>query len=204
MCNLNILRSKKGKLLGKAISCINTMGYMSSLHNKDGSGMIARAPTGEISISHNHKGRVRAIGEYDLVATHQRLSTSGHNGKNTHPFTRKHFILMHNGIFYGLGDTKKSDTSKYCDLLEDALEGTNDLIKAIQEVHKDISGSFSILVYDRDKRRFLYYKNSMTSFSGVSTPLFDIYSTDSDNLKYAKWFMRIKLGREIKFKPDII
>lgn len=204
MCNINIIRSKKGELSGKALSCINTMGFMSSTHNRDGSGMLAREPNGTIAISHNPKGKVRVVGRYNLVATHQRLSTSGHNGKNTHPFTRKHFALMHNGVFWGIGTQDKSDTAKYCDLLEDAMQGGKNLIEAIKEVHKETSGSFSILLYDRDNKRFLYYKNSQTSFYGLSHPMYDIYSTDEDNLEFAKWFLRLKDAKKIKFEPDTI
>lgn len=176
----------------RAVSCAEVMGYMSSESNKDGSGAILMLRNGEIFMGHSEdRIRIKRGWEYSMIATHQRLSTTGHNSENLHPYKRDGFLLMHNGIFSGLGNDKKSDTSVYCDKLQAELAKSKDLVAAIQAVHKSVSGSYSVLVYDRANKRFLYYKNANTSMTLVEHPKYRLMSTRKDNITFAKWYLQL-------------
>jgi hypothetical protein len=208
MCNISVILARDGEQLSdRAVNCAEVMGYMSSEHNKDGSGAIFQLRNGEIFIGHSEdKVRIKRGWDYSVIATHQRISTSGHGVENLHPYKRDGFLLMHNGIFSGLGDKNKSDSSVYCDKLQVELHKSKDLVVAIKEVHKEVTGSYSVLVYDRVNRRFLYYKNSSTSMTMIEHPKYRIMSTDRDNTKFATWFLQLDPNQcqDMKIEPNTI
>jgi hypothetical protein len=208
ICNLNILISKDGEQLSdRAVNCAEVMGYMSSEHNKDGSGAIFQLRNGEVFMGHSEdKVRIKRGWDYSVIATHQRISTTGHNPDNLHPYKRDGFLLMHNGIFSGLGDQQKSDSSVYCDKLQAELHKSKDMVAAIQAVHKEVTGSYSVLVYDRVNKRFLYYKNSSTSMTMIEHPKYRIMSTSKDNTNFAVWFLQLDPNQcnEMTIEPNTI
>jgi glucosamine 6-phosphate synthetase-like amidotransferase/phosphosugar isomerase protein len=208
MCNLSYIGSRTSEPLSdRAVNCLEVMSYMSSQTNKDGSGMMFRTRNGDVFLGHSDdKIRIKRGLDYQAIATHQRLSTSGRNSENLHPYKRDGFLLMHNGVFAGLGTKKESDSSQYCDKLQAELAKSGDMVAAIQAVHLEVSGSYSVLVYDRAKKRFIYYKNSSTSMTMIRHPRYLLMSTDSNNIKFALWYMQLDQGQcqEMKIEPNTI
>lgn len=208
ICNLNYIQSKTGEPLPeKAVTAIEVMSYMSSDHNKDGSGAIFKLSGGDIYLGHS-EGRIRIKRglSYDLIATHQRLSTSGHTADNLHPYKRDGFLLMHNGVFSGLGDKKKSDSSEYADKLQAELTKSGSMVKAIQGVHKEVAGSYSVLIYVMATKQWLYYKNTSTSMHLWEHPKYRVMSTSDDNITFAKWFLQLDPQQctEMVVEPNVI
>lgn len=210
MCNISMVMDKQQNPAGlsdRAVTCAEVMGYMSSKFNKDGSGGILVRPDGELFVAYSGEQlRIKRDMGWGTLITHQRLSTSGHNSENLHPHKRDGFLLMHNGVFSGLGNKDKSDTAEYCDLLQAELDKSHDMIAAIQATHKQVSGSYSVLVYVRATRQLIYYKNATTSMHMLEHPKYRLMSTSDDNIKFAKWFMQLDPAKcqEMDIKPRII
>jgi len=134
-------------------------------------------------------------GAYSLLCTHQRLATSGRDDlvSNSHPHETKNLVIIHNGVFSGLGDQKKSDSRIFAEMLEKAfIKSKRDIVKAVNKVHEKVTGTFSIMVVDKKTNKLYYYKNSSTDmfFADGNTAL--IMSTLKDNVRYGKAFFSMK------------
>jgi hypothetical protein len=172
MCNLNILVNNKGK---DNVDLLLYASAASFADNSDSEGMYLSE--GNVIVKSENKIPIHEYREQiknsDVVITHQRISTSGHDMDNCQPFVNDRFVVVHNGIFgINASISKKSDTclffeafNKFYDLssekhydkkMRDSIE------KSVKEVD---GGSYSVLIYDIEMKRSFYFKNSSTSIN---------------------------------------
>ena len=192
MCNINVIYNKQKEEDVKINNLMNSMSYKSSLRNEDGEGYVSLNHKG-MHIKRSMKKIIYRKLCYFLV-THQRLGTSGVKTlRNAHPHENKHFILIHNGVLCGVGsDEKKSDTKLYLEILTKEYKKTKDTLKAIRNIHKKkVNGSYSIVLYDKAKNKFIYYKNDRTTMYYIENRKYRILSTEISNVEYARNFLEI-------------
>ena len=110
MCNINSLYTKKG------IS--NTSGFLmavsshSYITNHDGDGIYIKSNDKIVKQKQkiNYCDYETEINASNVVITHQRFATSGHETEYIHPFGNDNFILVHNGVINQFLNEKGSDT----------------------------------------------------------------------------------------------
>jgi len=191
MCNINIIFKKNKKQSSKLAEYMNYASWNSWLENRDGEGYIALSDRGlEVG-----KGldKMRYSQSYWFLSTHQRLATTGLNAGNTHPHETKHLLIQHNGILSGLGNTNDSDTKEYVDMLEKSyVKCGNNFVRAVQALHPKISGSYSIVAYEKSSGKAYYFKESWTKMYRIEDSKYLVMSTEAENLKFAQWFLKIE------------
>lgn len=198
MCNINLLMRKDRKPLNsEEIGIINIISYNSFTYNNDGEGYLG--------IGHKKiyvkKSEKKILFDTDKVkdsfmfATHERLTTSGNNNLMIHPHVANKIILMHNGVFRGVGNNKKSDTRIYTELLDKQIKKKN-IIKAINFCNNKIQGSFSNLLYEIETGKLYYYKNYQTSMYYFEDAEYLIMCTTKQNVEIAVTLLNIKYDAE--------
>lgn len=117
----------------------------------------------------------------ELMITHFRAKTKGTGQINTQPIEVKDFIVMHNGVFTGLGEEKFSDTIQFVANLSALynagdISGKNeqDFIEAYLE---QTAGWWSMFIYSK-KTKQLYYFRDGGQFNKFADGL--LYSTKSE------------------------
>lgn len=199
MCNINLILNKRKTDSFRLSEYMTTVSYNSWKTNNDGEGFIGLGKKGlEIK-----KGttKMRYTKPYWFLVSHQRIKTSGKiNIDNTHPHITKNLVLLHNGIFSYLGNEKKSDTKIYIERLDRKYnQKQKELIKAIQTLNRKVSGSYSIVIYEKKSKKVYYYKESLTDMYILENKNWLIMSTTKENLEFAKYFFDINAKiREIK------
>lgn len=189
MCNINIVLKKDNIPSKKLSEYMNVASYNSFIANDDGEGFLG---IGKETVFKKSKYKLRFNGAYWFLASHQRMATSGYGENNIQPIPTKNLVLMHNGVFSGLGDQKKSDTYYYLDLLDRYYEKYNgNLKRAIKKTNSKVGGSYSILVYDRNTKQIFYYKEPYTDMYFVNSRDYLIMSTKRHNVEYSKFLFGI-------------
>jgi len=203
MCNINIILNLAGQEKPEIAQAMNSMSFMSWQGNHDGEGYIALNKSGFISCKSEKKLKY-SIGCY-FISSHQRFSTSGKKDSgNAHPHSTKHLEVQHNGIFSGLGNGVRSDTAEFAGMLEKAyVKNQKDIKKAIREVCKEVSGSYSVVVYEKNTEKVFYFKDSNTSMHFIKDKSYLVMSTSRSNVEFAKWFLDLK-GKIKAVKPHKI
>lgn len=193
MCNINIAVRLDGQNTRILARWMDIASWNSWINNNDGEGYIRQIKNKTIENGRsNNKIDFSKYKPCKFLASHQRLTTSGQGENNIHPHDSKNFMLMHNGVFSGLGDDKRSDTYYYLQKLEDYYNQSNDVAQAIKDVNAIITGSYSILIYHKEKQEFYYYKNSSTSMFSLKTKDYLFMSTSQNNVFFAKELLNSK------------
>lgn len=175
--------------------CVSAVSYNS---NSDGDGLSV---DGEILAKSENKVNLMPYREIieggKTFLSHQRWSTSGLSEAYTQPFAKSEFILLHNGVLNGLS-SEHSDTYNLFVLFKKAFVEVSKwesvrkkaIVKTIKRVFKEVSGSFSIALYDKMERKTYYFKNDRTNIHGwVNTSKDVLYlTTESDNGKFLTIF----------------
>ena len=181
---------------------MNALSYMSWIGNNDGEGYLGLNKNG-LQI-HKSVKKLKYEGVYYFLVSHQRFSTGGGNTDlNTHPHIFKDFILLHNGVFSGLGsDNKKSDTRLYAEELEKIYKKSKDMLKSIKTISKMVGGYYSCVVYEISTGKIYYYKENSSTIKKIENDDWLILSTAEENLDYAKYYLNIdeKIEDVVPFK----
>lgn len=194
MCNINVILRKDGTPDEKLAQCMNVVTYLSFNRNDDGEGYF----TNNFKVvTSPHK--IIYKGRYKMIVSHQRLATSGKNEDMIQPLETEHFIIVHNGIFGNKGTDRKSDTFEYLKELEKIYLKTKDTKKAIEKLHEKISGSYSIVLYNKKTKELLYYKEKTTTMYFANGKHYLLMSTSKDNIEYMKKYLGVRA--DIK-EPD--
>jgi asparagine synthetase B (glutamine-hydrolysing) len=192
MCNINLILNKNRKIDKEILKVMNVISYHSYLFNSDGEGFLSMDKRIVKFTKSKQKIIYKDLNCF-LLATHQRLATSGKTKSNIHPYETKDLVLMHNGIFNEMGNDRDSDTKQYTTLMQKLYEkNKGNIIKTIQQISLKVSGSYSIIVYEKSSGRLFYYKDSHTNMYSVSNKDYLVLSTIEDNVKYAQRFFGIK------------
>jgi hypothetical protein len=187
MCNINIIVHRRGhkatleqqRRIGEAVG---VMAFYSRRHNDDGDGCIYAMGKEWRTM----KGR--RIDEWPAswcIVQHARLATSGKTDANIHPHESESLVLVHNGIFSGLGDAEHSDTARYLALLQQRIDEGLALPDAISATLKATPGSYSIALVDKRTGELWYHKGEGTAMSCIDGKDHIIMSTSADNCAYA-------------------
>jgi len=109
-----------------------------------------------------------------FVVGHNRFSTKGANTKkNAHPFQSNRFIWVHNGIINNDEQLKKRFKLKIKAKVDSAIIGhvvehyakkEKSIENAIKSAIEQISGDYSVFLYDKITRRLFYFRNSLRTF----------------------------------------
>lgn len=195
MCNINLVFRKDRKVEKRLNSVINTMSYESFKDNDDAQGFLGLIETEdglEYYLEKTYNNYVYSKPSF-LIMSHQRLATSGLKKPelNTQPLESKDLIILHNGVLSELGAEKKSDTHMLLKDLQKKYDETKDTIKTIKEVMKEVSGSFSILLFNKETNQLYYFKNDYTSMFKVSNSKYIVLSTSKENADYASCVLGI-------------
>jgi len=200
MCNINVVFNRRKVDDVRVNELMNVMSFNSFLNNSDGEGFISLSGKKVLSTDRS-RGKIIYSGKPSyFLATHQRIATSGKNDANIHPHPTENLILLHNGIFSGKGDKDESDTRQYLRLLDDTyIANGGDIVKSIKDVSKIVSGTYSILVYEIKTGKFFYFKEDCTNMYVVANDDWLVLSTNYNNIKYARNYLKIKQNvREVK------
>jgi glucosamine 6-phosphate synthetase-like amidotransferase/phosphosugar isomerase protein len=201
LCNINFVCRKDKLIDPKLTEYINHASFVSYDKNSDGDGYFAVGK----KLSHK-KSQDKLL--YDLkswlICSHQRYATSGDDEQDVHPYDTKDFVLVHNGVFSGLGNKGKSDTREFVEMLESNYESCKkDIVKAIQETTKEVTGSFSVFVYHKPTKKLYYFKESSTGMYLLENSKYLVMSTIQDNVEYAQHLLGIK-GKIMTIEPNEI
>lgn len=189
MCNINVIFSRKKEDSKIPAEYMNVASWNSWRTNDDGEGYIGFR--GDKFMVNKSLNKLRYSKDYWFLSTHQRYTTSGKGFDNTHPHSTEHLILQHNGVFGCLTEEGKSDSRIYTEKLEEAyVKNKGDIIKAIQEVSKELTGTYSIIVYVKPTGKVYYYKENMTDMYCLKTKRWVVMSTTKENLEYAQFMLR--------------
>jgi hypothetical protein len=150
--------------------------------NDDAYGYFNRTISHKEGIAYHNLGkkiRKKTIkeldGKHDFLVGHNRLATTGDEkiNHNNHPFGTKDYLMVHNGIIsnhchlkakYELKYVEETDSAIVINMIQMYSDGGDDDLKAIQKTMKQISGSYSIFVFNKTKGKLYYLKNSGAKF----------------------------------------
>jgi hypothetical protein len=194
MCHINLIFKKNREPDKKLSRYMNVVSYYSYLANDDGEGYVG-IDDKDVCFDKGLE-KFYFVNPYWLLATHQRLRTSGKGVGNTHPHETKDFVLMHNGIFSSLGSDEKSDSKIFADMLQEEFdkqeEDKKDLTLAIRETTKKVNGTYSVLIIEKATQRVFYFKERITSMYKIENNDWLIMSTEEKNVKFAKFWFGMK------------
>jgi predicted glutamine amidotransferase len=173
MCNLNILvKNNKEIENNNLLNFFNSANFNSFINNSDAEGFYFNHNnlliTSEKKLNlFDYKNNIDLS---NFIIGHQRFITSGNDSFNTQPFKKNSFVLAHNGVLnsYVKSENNNSDS---LNLFEDFIKRfekhfkknrENAIKKALRECLNNISGSYSIALFDILTNNLYYVKNDMT------------------------------------------
>lgn len=190
MCNINFVINKKGRETEVITHLINVMTHASFKSNKDGDGAVFFNKKGMSTLKSDKK--ILYTGKHRAIISHQRWGTSGtKEAINAHPHIGKRFILIHNGVFSNMGDSKLCDSIEFLNKLEEKVGDTKEIYQPIKEYVSEVSGSFSVFLYDMKYKKLYYFKEKSTNMFCVENDEWLVMSTKDDNVLFANWFLGI-------------
>lgn len=187
MCNINIIMNLKGTKSTKITEAMNVVSYNSYLGNDDAEGWYAD----DFKVKKSVEKQIMT-GKHSFIVSHQRRSTSGKNAKMSQPLETKNFILVHNGIFSGLGNEKESDTYEYLMNLEEKYKSLQDTKAAIKQLNSETGGYYSVVIYNKKTKEFYYYKDTTSTMYFIKSNTWLVMSTNKHNVEYLKKYFNIK------------
>jgi len=187
MCNINVIIKKDKKPSHLVTECMNAVTYMSFKSNDDGEGFFNEKYKVKTSVE-----KIIYKGNHSMLVTHQRYSTSGKVPEMTQPLENEDFIIVHNGMFYGLGREKKSDTAQYLFELSKEYKKTGDLLEALKTLNYRTDGYYSVVIYNKADKSLTYYKSYQSDMFMVQTDDYLLMSTSKQNALYMKRFFKIE------------
>jgi glucosamine 6-phosphate synthetase-like amidotransferase/phosphosugar isomerase protein len=176
MCNLNIVIKTQE---------LNVTGFMQSVttnsfeKNTDGDGFWC--DKGSLIKSESKVDLTNYTSELNksnFIISHQRWATHGKVADMVQPFENDEFVFAHNGIlstFYEYTDATKSDSYKFiCRFMDELNERrtlTRDegIVESLKILLDGVSGSYSIVLFDKITNCMYYFKNSGTTIHGFHT-----------------------------------
>lgn len=117
----------------------------------------------------------------ELMIIHFRAKTKGTGQINTQPIDTKDFIVMHNGVFTGLGDENLSDTLNFIANMSELYSAggvaPKNEEKFISAYLEQTVGWWSMFIYSK-KTKQLYYFRDGAQFNKFADGI--LYSTKSE------------------------
>jgi asparagine synthetase B (glutamine-hydrolysing) len=153
-----------------------------------------------------------------FIVGHNRYTTTGDakDNKNNHPFESNRFIMVHNGIINNhlllrRGKIEgETDSIVIIENLEKSIR-SNKVVDAIKKTAEQLTGSFSVMLYDKQDDKLYYFKNKMTRFSFAryqfkdKVVVFGSTNENSLNSLYVNWDGIFPVGsyqRRVVVQPE--
>lgn len=178
MCEILMMYKINGEMISKKevkrflYKCIK-----SGDSNPDGYGVvwesgIFKEPV-QFKEEHIQKIMQKYKGDSRFFILHVRYATSPINLENTHPFDMDSFIGVHNGVVHVDGINTGVDSHDMFTAIQ--RDGSKTLKEKIIGAMTKISGTYSVMIYNRDNESLYYYRN---------TPSFDFLFSKKDGIVY--------------------
>ena len=194
MCNLNLYFKNKvytDERLNQLIGLISSTTANSFVSNDDGEGFYFDVGTIQKSVNKLNPFKfVEQISNSNFILTHQRWATHG-DENYVQPFETDEFVIAHNGVLstYVELESKHSDTFNMVTKFVEKFSGSskterrNKIIDAIKKTFDNVSGSFSVIIYDKVSKISYYFKDDSTKMKAYinKTRDFLYMTTCSDN-----------------------
>lgn len=213
MCNLNFMVKKKGN--ASFLSPLQWATGHSYARNKDSEGVYLSSMDAVVKSENKvdlapYEDQIAAS---NVVAIHERLSTSGKTLANGQPFMNERFVFMHNGVLSLKARKEKqaekrdlSDSAMFFEEFLKAFEETEKVPAAIEAAFKKCvtSGSWSMFLYDKLVDRVYYFKNASTSMEIAKLKDGSIYgTTSSENLAFFDVSIKYELESDKLYFVDL-
>lgn len=173
MCEIHYIKPLGRKINKEDIQQLTTL-LRSSWSNKDGFGVT----NGEHILKRETKFRntyidqiVNEFTDSKFILGHNRIKTNGKAKKtNAHPFVNDRFIWVHNGHISNYDELVirhklngiSVDSKIIGELLLKECETEEDVVKALINTLNQLSGGFSVFIYDTKEDRMFYFKHGQT------------------------------------------
>lgn len=209
MCNLNCLFvKKKQKEITPFLMAVSSHSYA---ENDDGEGIYFNSADEVVKsqMKIDYYKYASKIENSNVIITHQRLSSSGHELAYNHPFVNDDFVLIHNGVMNQFMESKGSDTFGFWNKFNTQFKGITShiareekIVKVLSQMFEEDKGSYSILIWDKKMKVGYYFKNSPSiSFYKNNNYL---YITTNWNNKVFLSMIDDKKFIELDIKPRVI
>jgi len=177
MCELYFVKPIDRKVNSVDIDGLLSMMDAGAFFNDDGFGVTNGSQVFKSHEKFNSDKFGSVLGERfvgsDFVIGHTRLATTGKNKKiNSHPFFNRRFIWLHNGIIDNYSDVALKfgldvnvDSEVIGGVLLKKMDKHKDVVDAISSMMGELSGSFSVFIYDCVTERLFYLRNDSCSFT---------------------------------------
>ena len=197
MCEIHLIKPMNRMIKVADINQLINMMKISATVNKDGFGLTNGEDIykRETKYEDEHDKTIRRLfRDSPFVLAHNRFKTSGKVKKrNSHPFSNERFIWVHNGIISNDTELEKQykldglrvDSEVIGEILLAKSKEEQDILKAIENTLKEIAGSLSVLLWDKDTKRMFYFRHSCRFTFKLfhnETDYVIIGSTDDNNM----------------------
>jgi predicted glutamine amidotransferase len=172
MCEIHFIKTLNRKIEKKDIENMLELLKLGKIRNKDGWGItntkIIYKRNG-IYKSKLDSSIIETFNNSNFLLSHNRLSTIGKDKKlNSHPFSNKRFIWLHNGHISNYEILSKVykikninvDSQIIGELLLKECELEKNIVIALKNTIEKLNGSFSVFVYDKITKRLFYFLHS--------------------------------------------
>lgn len=229
ICQVHLIRTytnENGKLIPDKLNeedaqAFNMLMLQGSEINDDSYGYF----TPEIvkRVPEHYKSRAyQEVVDAPFVVGHNRFTTKGSSTKkNAHPFQSSRFIWVHNGILdndeklrkqFKIKIKAKVDSAVIGHLVEHYVNKKKTIENAIKSAIEQISGDYSIFLFDKITKRLFYLRNSMRKFETAllheknTNRYVLIGSTDGDNIDnvYTERLLNFDIQKMDVLSRDII
>lgn len=119
------------------------------------------------------KEKQAALEKNQILIIHFRKATSGKTFENTQPIMTPNFMVIHNGIFLGLGDKDTSDTANFATNLEKIYAVAN--IKSEKQEYKFVKqmieiadGWYSAFIYSFTTGKLYYFRDGASFYEAYN------------------------------------
>jgi len=210
MCHINIVFTKDKTNSALIPLYMNAMSYHSFGSNDDGEGYIMYTEGTEEPRVAKSLSKYRFKTPCWFLATHQRYKTVGEGVDNVHPHETKDFLVMHNGVFYDLGDKEKSDSKVFAEKIQEELDKLREEDKnvcptlAIRNVLNSTAGYYSLLIVDKNTNNIFYAKEYNANMYLVENDKYVVMSTSEDNVKLAKFLFAMDGAKTMTITENYI
>ena len=203
MCNLNILvrtSNASDETIRKIPSFMMATSSNSFITNDDGDGVYVEGLLMKSDVKLDIFGIAEQIMKSRFVITHQRIATSGFSTEFTQPFGSEDFVLAHNGIISSFSTGGKSDTYIFFERFNKDFKRLSKkgkwrkktrqerIVKVLQKLLNGVSGSYSIVLYDKVDGEMYYFRNLGAVINIFSNEEVMYLTTNSDNEKFLPMF----------------
>lgn len=179
MCEIFVMiKSNNENITKKELEPFLKRAVLSASHNRDGYGVACETWYMKTTDTMSDNDVKDILEKYKddsrFFIVHVRFATCEKKEEFNHPFIYERFLGVHNGVVTVDNEKSGSDSFDMFNAINKNYNGVP-LHKAILKAMKNISGSYSVLMYEYETKSLYYYRN---------TPVFDFMFVPQKNIIY--------------------